>query len=217
MRLATPFLSLALAALALLPAAVGATTYDVQIGPAGANSYSPQDLPAINVNDAVRFVWVSGTHPTMSDSSPAAWPTFTLGPTATMQTVTFTKAGTYPYHCTIHASSTGNGSFVGMIGSITVRGAALATTPFQYLTPTLSVFPNPARGLVSVQLSAQHGPDYKLRLSNVLGREVRLMPLSLTNANVGVPLDVSGLPAGLYFCSLLVNDKAVSTNRLTLL
>ena len=95
--------------------------------------------------------------------------------------------------------------------------AALASMPAQSGAPTLSVFPNPARGLLMVQLVAQHGPDYKLRLSNVLGREVRLLPLPLATAATGLPLDVTGLPAGLYFCSLLVNDKAVSTNRLTLL
>jgi hypothetical protein len=95
--------------------------------------------------------------------------------------------------------------------------AALAGMPAQSGAPSLSVFPNPARGLLTVQLVAQHGPDYKLRLSNVLGREVRLLPLPLATAATGLPLDVTGLPAGLYFCSLLVNDKAVSTNRLTLL
>jgi hypothetical protein len=95
--------------------------------------------------------------------------------------------------------------------------AALTSMPSQSGAPSLSVFPNPARGLLTVQLLAQHGPEYKLRLSNVLGREVRLLPLPLSTATTGLPLDVTGLPAGLYFCSLLVNDKAVSTNRLTLL
>ena len=88
--------------------------------------------------------------------------------------------------------------------------------PFQ-TAPALTLFPNPAHGLLTVQLAAHYGPDYKLRLSNVLGREVRLLPLPLSSAANGLPLDVTGLPAGLYFCSLLVNDKAVSTNRLTLL
>ena len=88
--------------------------------------------------------------------------------------------------------------------------------PFQS-APLLTLYPNPAHGLLTVQLSAQHGPDYKLRLSNVLGREVRLLALPLSTAANGLPLDVTGLPAGMYFCSLLVNDKAVSTNRLTLL
>jgi hypothetical protein len=95
--------------------------------------------------------------------------------------------------------------------------AALTNMPPQSGVPSLNVFPNPARGLLTVQLFAQHGPDYKMRLSNVLGREVRLLPLPLATAATGLPLDVTGLPAGLYFCSLLVNDKAVSTNRLTLL
>lgn len=95
--------------------------------------------------------------------------------------------------------------------------AALASMPPQSGAPSLTVFPNPAKGLLTVQLFAQHGPDYKMRLSNVLGREVRLLPLPLASAATGLPLDVTGLPAGLYFCSLLVNDKAVSTNRLTLL
>ncbi|WP_151085689.1 T9SS type A sorting domain-containing protein [Hymenobacter baengnokdamensis] len=105
-------------------------------------------------------------------------------------------------------------------GSRTAAGAVQVvqgTVPFQSAAPSLSFFPNPARGQLTVQLSAQHGPEYKLRLSNVLGREVRLLPLPLATASIGLPLDVAGLPAGLYFCSLLVNDKAVSTNRLTLL
>ena len=82
--------------------------------------------------------------------------------------------------------------------------------------PTLNVFPNPGRGQVSVQLTAPQGQEYKFRLSNVLGREVRLLALRPELAAEGLPLDVSSLPAGLYFYSLLVNDKVVSTNRLTL-
>ncbi|WP_223651451.1 T9SS type A sorting domain-containing protein [Hymenobacter psoromatis] len=108
------------------------------------------------------------------------------------------------------------------VGVVNNGGQGLAIAPWQtglpfQTAPALTLFPNPARGLLTVQLSAQHGPDYKLRLSNVLGREVRLLPLPLALATNGLPLDVTGLPAGLYFCSLLVNDKAVSTNRLTLL
>lgn len=83
-------------------------------------------------------------------------------------------------------------------------------------TPTLTVFPNPGRGQLSLQLAAPHGQDYKFRLSNVLGREVRLLALRPELTTDVLPLDVSNLPAGLYFYSLLINDKVVSTNRLTL-
>jgi len=83
-------------------------------------------------------------------------------------------------------------------------------------SPILSVYPNPSRGQVSLQLAAPSGQDYKFRLNNVLGREVRLLALRPELAAEGLPLDISNLPAGLYFYSLLVNDKVVSTNRLTL-
>ena len=197
MRLATPFLSLALAALALLPA--GAAVYGAHLGAAQARVAAPLQLPgqAATAAGPVRLVWARGVRPAGLDNPLATWvPGGPLAGMAAFRTPPSLPLFTVP---SPHAP------------------LAALPAPSQSGAPALSVFPNPARGLLTVQLSAQHGPDYKLRLSNVLGREVRLVPLSLTSASAGVPLDVSGLPAGLYFCSLLVNDKAVSTNRLTLL
>jgi hypothetical protein len=84
------------------------------------------------------------------------------------------------------------------------------------LSPTLNVFPSPSRGQVTVQLSQQAGQDYKLRLSNLIGREVRLVALRPGMGEAGQVINLSDLPAGLYFYSLLVNDKVVSTKRLVL-
>ena len=95
----------------------------------------------------------------------------------------------------------------------------LTVRPFhleQGVTPSLSVFPNPTRGQVTVQMTGQPGQEYKFRLANVLGREVRLLPLRPELATTGFAVDLTGLPTGLYFYSLLVNDKVVSTKRLTL-
>jgi hypothetical protein len=86
----------------------------------------------------------------------------------------------------------------------------------QGITPTLSVFPNPSQGQLTVQLTGQLSQDYKLRLTNILGREVRLLALRPEQAAAGFTVDLAGLPSGLYFYSLLVNDKVVSTKRLTL-
>lgn len=82
--------------------------------------------------------------------------------------------------------------------------------------PTLSVYPNPARGMVVVSLSQAPGPNYKFRLSNIIGREVRTLPLRPDLASTGIAMNLSDLPAGMYFYSLLVNDKVVSTKRLVL-
>ena len=216
MRLFTSLLSGLLAVAALSPAL--ATTYDVLVGPSGNNLFSPQTL-TISTGDAVRFVYKSGIHPTVSDSSPAAWATFILDATAPTNTITFNKAGVYPYHCSSHAFAGPNGTFTGMIGTITVQ-SALPTLAAQAATgPVLTCFPNPARGQVGVQFATPRSlatADYKLRLSNVLGREVRLVTLRPETAD-NQPLDLSGLPAGLYFYSLLMNDKVLHTSRLTVL
>lgn len=86
----------------------------------------------------------------------------------------------------------------------------------QTTVPTLNVFPNPSCGQLTVQVTGQAGQDYKLRLANVLGREVRLLTFRPEQAAAGLAIDLTGLPTGLYFYSLLVNDKIVSTRRLTL-
>ena len=94
--------------------------------------------------------------------------------------------------------------------------AALATYRPVQAVPTLNVFPNPGRGLLTVQLTGLGGQEYKLRLANILGREVRLLALRPEQASEGLAVDLTGLPAGMYFYSLLLNDKIVATKRLTL-
>jgi len=86
----------------------------------------------------------------------------------------------------------------------------------QVATPTITVFPNPTRGQLTVQAVGLSGQGYKFRLANVLGREVRLLSFRPEQASEALAVDLNGLPAGLYFYSLLVNDKIVSTKRLTL-
>ncbi len=215
MRFLTYFYALALSLLSLLPAV--AKVVDVQVGVNG-NNYSPANLPPINIGDQVRFVYVSGFHPTVSNSSPALFPPFTLSSTNTSYTTpALTQAGTFPYYCTVHAALS-NGVYIGMVGTITVSATPLAATSASSTGPLMSFYPNPSRGLLTVQLAAAAGYSYKMRLSNVLGREVRTVDLPPSvAASGGVPLDLGSLPAGLYFCSLLVNDKTVSVSRLTLL
>lgn len=112
----------------------------------------------------------------------------------------------------------------GLPGRASTRGhdertsqlTGLAYHTEQTTVPTLSVFPNPSRGQLTVQVTGQAGQDYKLRLANVLGREVRLLTFRPEQAAAGLAIDLTGLPTGLYFYSLLVNDKIVSTKRLTL-
>lgn len=83
-------------------------------------------------------------------------------------------------------------------------------------TPSISAYPNPSRGITRVSLSQVGMADnYKLKISNTIGKVVETHDLPVTHSNVFI-LDMSGHPAGVYFYSLLVNDKTVETKRLIL-
>lgn len=123
---------------------------------------------------------------------------------------------------------------VGLLGAVSVSAttlSALASVQRAHLlgpaTPTLpqlppgtgaslTVYPNPSQGLVTVTLNERGMADYKLRFRNIIGQEVRTFNLRPELTSPGVKLDLSDLPAGLYFYSLLIDNKAVLTKRLTL-
>jgi plastocyanin len=196
------------AALSLPIFGAQAATFIIQVDPNGGSTYEPDNL-TIQTGDRVTFQWVSGTHPTMSDSSPAAWATFTPSATNT-RTIAFPTPGTYPFHCTAHGFPGG-----GMSGVITVT-LATPTLDARPTAPVLNLFPNPSRGQVTVQLNHKSTADYQLRLSNIIGREVRSFVIKPDLSPNGLLLNLGDLPAGLYFYSLLQNDKVLTTQRLTL-
>jgi hypothetical protein len=83
-------------------------------------------------------------------------------------------------------------------------------------TPSINAYPNPSRGITRVSLSQVGNADnYKLKISNTIGKVVETHELPVTHSNVFI-LDMSSYPAGVYFYSLLVNDKTVETKRLIL-
>ncbi|MDO7874554.1 T9SS type A sorting domain-containing protein [Hymenobacter sp. ASUV-10] len=209
MRLFTKLiLSTLLAASSLVSALAGTVTITV-----GDNFYrGPDGTSTITMaaNDQLVFSYPTGnsSHPTMSDSSPAAWSTFPMNPNSRTKTFapnTFTP-GTYAFHCTAHSGQTGT----------LIVTAVTATADARLTAPVLNLFPNPSKGQVTLQISQRPGQDVKLRLNNVIGQEVRsvaLKPELLANGQV---INLSDLPSGVYFYSVLVNDKVMSTKRLIL-
>lgn len=113
--------------------------------------------------------------------------------------------------------------FTGFAGVIQSKFVRHSPPPVQEVhataataTPTLSLYPNPSKGIVTISLSQRLGQDYKLRLSNIIGREVRTVALRSDLNTPTLAINLSDLPAGMYFYSLMLNDKAVSTKRLVL-
>jgi plastocyanin len=183
-----------------------AATVVVEVGD---NFYRPATV-TIRPGDQVRFTNVgTSSHPTVSDSSPALWPTVVISPSNLSFTTTqLTTAGTFAYHCSAHA---------GMNGSIVVDpNAPLSTLDAKTAGAMLNVYPNPSKGMVVVTVNQKVNSAYKLRLTNILGREIRSFMLHPESATAGIPLNLSDLPAGMYFYSLVMNDKVVSTKRFVL-
>ncbi|MBC8046062.1 MAG: fibronectin type III domain-containing protein [Fimbriimonadaceae bacterium] len=86
--------------------------------------FTPNSVSA-NCGDTVRFSWINGTHPVVSET--ATWTTFTMSSGFTTKDIIITTAGTYAYYCDFHGDPGG----VGMSGSITVT-----CTPPPCDTPT---------------------------------------------------------------------------------
>ncbi|WP_205504069.1 T9SS type A sorting domain-containing protein [Rufibacter psychrotolerans] len=84
------------------------------------------------------------------------------------------------------------------------------------LIPSLNAYPNPSRGVTRISLSALGDDKYKIRISNVIGKVYKEIPLMQPSATETIVVDLSPLPAGVYFYSLLVNEKMVETKRLIL-
>jgi len=167
------------------------------------------DVRTINLGDVVTWSYVgNSSHPTESDNG--AWATFPMDNANRTMTKTL-PVGTYPYHCAAHGAPG-----AGQYGIITVRAVASPTLDARAAGIEASVYPNPSRGQVTVQVAQKAGADYKLRLSNIIGQEIRTIALKPELTAAGLPIDLSDLRTGVYFYSLLVDGRVVSTKRLVL-
>lgn len=84
------------------------------------------------------------------------------------------------------------------------------------LLPTVNAFPNPSKGKFTISLTQTAGDIYKIRISNTIGRVIQTIKVEDNAQAADVMIDLSDRPAGIYFYSLLVNDKMIETKRLVL-
>lgn len=74
-------------------------------------------------------------------------------------------------------------------------------------------YPNPAKSVAKINYSVVAGStDAKLVVYSMLGSKVK--EVALTEERGTLKLDVFSLPSGMYFYSLLVEDKAISTKKM---
>ncbi|WP_242926816.1 T9SS type A sorting domain-containing protein [Pontibacter vulgaris] len=79
--------------------------------------------------------------------------------------------------------------------------------------PSIHAYPNPSRGITRFSLNHSGNDNYKIRVSNTIGRVIHTQELTAAD-NTDLVLNMESWPAGVYFYSLLVNNKTIETKRL---
>ncbi|WP_051359675.1 T9SS type A sorting domain-containing protein [Adhaeribacter aquaticus] len=115
----------------------------------------------------------------------------------------------YPYN-----NFTANSSSNSMVG-INMINSAMAWDEGKF-KPSLNAYPNPSKGKITISLAQATDAIYKITVSNTIGQVIKTIKVPETGHNSDITVDLSAYPAGVYFYSLLVNDKMVETKRLIL-
>ncbi|RYG22771.1 PEP-CTERM sorting domain-containing protein [bacterium] len=78
--------------------------------------------PVINVGDTVRWQWDGGDYSATSVAgSLESWDSGVTSLVGSTFDHTFTNVGMFNYYCTMHGLDIGNGTAIGMAGSVTVN------------------------------------------------------------------------------------------------
>jgi plastocyanin len=163
---------------------LSAATTPVTVG----DDYFSPSAATINVNDSIKWTW-SGSRNHTCTSYSGLWDTGTQGSGYTF-TRAFTSAGSFPYHCTIHAP---------MTGSITVKSLGV--------TVAIS---SPANG---VSLAAPASFQVKATATTTSGTITNVaffQGLNLLTNDTLAPYSVNltDLPVGTYTFSARASDSA---------
>jgi plastocyanin len=175
-----------------------AATANVLVG-SGGLVFTPATTN-IAVNDRVIWNWASNDHSTTSDTN-GLWDSL-VNNSPHLFTNTFTTAGTFPYHCTIHVN-------FGMKGTIIVTSLPPIVTITNPASGT--VFAAPAN--VTIQASASDSDGTITNVQFFVGANV------VTNkATAPFSAATNNLAAGSYTLSAIASDNggAKATNQVSI-
>ncbi|MGA3285309.1 MAG: Ig-like domain-containing protein [Verrucomicrobiota bacterium] len=177
-----------------------AATANVLVG-SGGLVFTPATTN-IAVNDRVIWTWAGNNHSTTSDTN-GLWDSLVNNSPHSF-TNTFTSAGTFPYHCTIHVN-------LGMKGMIIVASPNVPPTVSITNPASGTVFAAPAN--VTIQVSASDTDGTVTNVQFLIGSTI------LTNETVAPFSAVTNnLAAGNYTLSAIASDNsgAKATNAITI-
>ena len=177
-----------------------AATANVLVG-SGGLVFTPATTN-IAVNDRVIWTWAGNNHSTTSDTN-GLWDSLVNNSPHSF-TNTFTSAGTFPYHCTIHVS-------LGMKGTIVVASPNVPPTVSITNPASGTVFAAPAN--VTIQASASDSDGTVTNVQFRVGANV------VTNKATAPFFGVTNnLAAGSYTLFAIASDNsgATATNQVAI-
>jgi len=178
------------------PVALEAATTPVSIGD---NVFTPSSV-TINVNDTVQWSWIGANqHSSTGNGTPALWDSGIHGNGSTFS-FTFASAGSFPYHCNVHALQT---------GTVTVQAANQPPRVGITVPANNATFSAPWTGTLQATNSDPDGTVVRVQFlagTNSLG--------TVTNPTATATLHVTNIAAGNYTLTAKATDNqgAVTTS-----
>ncbi len=122
-------------------------------------------------------------------------------------TYTFPAVGSYELEVvTVHSDNCNDAiTYTVTVGTVGTREPLAAEG--------LLLFPNPATDRLTISWPAPGTEDWTIRLTDPLGRQISRLQVPATGAPLATGLDVSRLPAGLYFLRFELADGTGFTRR----
>jgi len=153
-------------------------------------AFSPSSLN-VSVGDTIQWQWDNGSHTTTSVTIPADAASWDSPLNSTNQTFEYrvSVAGVYNYKCTPHAA-------MGMVASFT---ASTTTGVSEQKEVSISVYPNPSRGVFKVSFVNTLNTESEISLIDISGKTIAS---KLTNSSGEMTFDLSDFSRGYYFLRL---------------
>lgn len=105
------------------------------------------------------------------------------------------------YHNFTNTCGTSSAIFIDTVTGVLINGVANLELNFEGLT----IYPNPNRGVFTVNLTTAANEDIKLVITNIIGEKVEEITVS---SNKETEVQLNG-PAGIYFLSAVINGERV--------
>lgn len=164
--------------------------------------FNPSTVTA-DLGDTILFVNAGAIqHTTTSNSVPTGATTWDspINSTNTSFQYVINIEGTYNYKCTFHQAG-------GMAGVIQV--GTVGISQFDINKPSSVAYPNPFKDKTILHLPIITN---KVDIYNLMGKAVRSYKVSVNETTL--ELDLSNLPAGIYFYSLISESGIIETKKL---